>query len=104
MQVCICVGETILSQCPETSLSEYIPLYLQQTTAKDNHVCSGNVFLHLLAGYNSLMQQKLMHLYFYTVLEQLQTRQITPTQLVKMIIDTEKVVTLRCALIRFIKI
>ena len=43
MQVCICVGETILSQCPETSLSEYIPLYLQQTTAKDNHVCSGNV-------------------------------------------------------------
>ena len=37
------------------------------------------------------MQQKLMHLYFYTVLEQLQTRQITPTQLVKMMADTEKV-------------
>ena len=44
MQVCICVGETILSQCPETSLSEYIPLYLLQTAAaKDNNVCNDNV-------------------------------------------------------------
>ena len=43
MQVCICVGETILSQHPETSLSKYIPLYLQQAT-KTDHVCVAIMF------------------------------------------------------------
>jgi len=32
VQICICVGETILSYCPGTNLDHYIPLYLQQTT------------------------------------------------------------------------
>ena len=44
IQVCLCVGETILSQHPETSsLSEYIPLYLQQAT-KNDHVCVAIMF------------------------------------------------------------
>ena len=37
------------------------------------------------------MQQTLLHMYFYTVLEKLQTCQFTPTRLVKMITDTEMV-------------
>ena len=37
------------------------------------------------------MQQTLMDIYFYTVLEKLQTCQFTPAELVKMITDTEMV-------------
>ena len=39
IQICTCVGETILSQCPESSLNEYIPLYLSKA-AMDNQVSS----------------------------------------------------------------
>lgn len=39
------------------------------------------------------MQQALMHLYFYTVLEKLQTCQFIPSKLVKMITETEEVYT-----------
>jgi len=37
------------------------------------------------------MQQTLMHLYYYTLLEKLQTCQFTPSQLVEMINETEEV-------------
>ena len=79
-----------MNQHPETSsLSEYIPLYLQQGT-KNDHVCVAIMF----NSYTNIMlyiQLKLMHLYFYTVLERLHTCQYTPTALVKMVTDTEKV-------------
>ena len=39
IQICICVGETILSQCPGTSLTEYAPLYVSKA-ATDNKVSS----------------------------------------------------------------
>ena len=39
MQACNCVGQTILNQCPGVTLSDYIPLYHQKVTRK-NQVCT----------------------------------------------------------------
>ena len=40
------------------------------------------------------MKQKLMHLYFNTVLERLQTHQFSPSRLLTMIAETEQVTPL----------
>jgi len=38
-QICKCIGEILLSQCPGANPSEYIPLYLQKITKmKKNQV------------------------------------------------------------------
>lgn len=42
---------------------------------------------------NPVMNEALVHLYFYTILEKLQTHQFTSLQLVKMITETKKVHT-----------
>ena len=52
VQICTCVGETILSRCPEVSLNEYTPLYLSKATM-DNQVscaCNGIVFHYFNAA------------------------------------------------------
>ena len=89
VQVCICVGETILRYFPEATQSKYTPSYLHQTTT-DNKV-RNPVFVYLLCWLFYHIQQILMHLYFYTVLEKLQISQFTPSLLVKMVTDTDKV-------------
>ena len=46
VQICTCVGETILSRCPQVSLNEYIPLYLSKASMDNrvSNVCNRIVF------------------------------------------------------------
>lgn len=94
MQVCINVGKIILNQCPrDTLLTEFIPLYLQKSPEKNQVHIKYIYWCCLLVSIQDdpLMKQALIHLYFYALLERLQTHQFTPSQLVTMITETEKV-------------
>ena len=92
MQICSCVGETISSTCPENIPDEYIPLHFQKTTNENQVLLKYRCRLLKVANtFCSLLQQMLMHLYFYAILEKLQDYQYSPAQLVKMIQRTEKV-------------
>ena len=46
IQICACIGENILRHYPKTTLTEYIPLYLCQTTT-DNQVHIFNISLFI---------------------------------------------------------
>lgn len=52
VQICTCVGETILSRCPGASLNEYVPLYLSKATMDNqvSSVCSRIVFHYFNAA------------------------------------------------------